>query len=210
VRDEDDQASEDDFELEFSSLPFAERLRQDDVKALEQAVNSDPGDAQSWLRYSTTHVGKQRHTPSTAAVSLAILDKALAIPGNELSASLHLAYINTAAEIWPGDKILARWAEVTRLFPIVRNGSLVAGSVEVWLAYLGWCEGPGLAVVERNEKRGYDAVVEIYQSVVRDVRAVLLNAAGACLLGRADDRLRDGKGPAISLSALRLVCEAVR
>ena len=175
---DNEDGSDDDFDTQFNSFPLAERQRQDEVKRMEGAVRADPHDTQTWLQYSTAHLQKQKHSAATAAITLAILDKALAVSGNEASSELQLAYLTTAAEVWPGDQLAARWTATLRVFPMVRAGSIVDGSIEVWLAYLNWCEGSGLGLVERNEVRGYDAVVDVYHGVIREIRAVLLSGAG--------------------------------
>ena len=178
--DEDEEnGSADESDLEFDSYPLAEQTRFDRIKALEQAVSVRPEDANAWLEYSTAHLAnKARHTPSSAAVAIAILDKALAVPANTASAPLHLAYLRTAAEIWSGDKLAARWTDVLNHFPIVMNGQLLKRSADVWLEYLGWCEGAGLAVVGHDERRGFAAVSGIYEKVIRDIRATVLAGGG--------------------------------
>jgi hypothetical protein len=50
--------------------------------------------------------------------------------------------------------------------------------MEIWFEYLGYCEGAGLAVVQHQGKRAFDAVTLIYEGIIRDIRAVALVTQG--------------------------------
>lgn len=54
---------------------------------------------------------------STSEIKLSILDRALAVPGNEKSEVLLLAYLKAAAEVWDPKRVLLRWTETLRSHP---------------------------------------------------------------------------------------------
>nr|ODN96674.1 hypothetical protein L204_03383 [Cryptococcus depauperatus CBS 7855] len=147
---------------------------------LEAHLHTCPTDISSWLTYSTLHLQSSARvkshgplgsamTKAEAEVRLSILGKALdAAQENGHSVALHLAFLETAENVWPVGKVTRRWKNVLRQLEETDAGSEERVDImAIWLGYIEWCQGPGFGRLKDRaegdkEVGAVDEVVEVY------------------------------------------------
>jgi hypothetical protein len=107
--------------------------RQENLKALEAQLSTDPTSVHLWLlllSHTTADISLDVKNAQKvrAEISLSVLSRALAAhPGNAQSTQLRLKYLNAGEEIWTAEALNSEW-----------EAALQIGSTELWIRWLDW------------------------------------------------------------------------
>mgnify|MGYP001583753094 FL=1 len=111
---------------------------------LDRALRESPKNVALWLEFVdfqdevalTSFMGgsakralSKVERTSTSEIKLSILDRALAVAGNQDSEALLLAYLRAASDVWDPKKVLYRWGETLRSHPKLTG---------LWIEYVSW------------------------------------------------------------------------
>jgi hypothetical protein len=150
ARDSQDSDSEED-EVEDSESDASDTIpltsRQENLKALEAQLSTDPTSVNLWLlllSHTTADISPDVKNAQKvrAEISLSVLSRALAAhPGNAQSQQLRLKYLNAGEEIWTAEGLNSEW-----------EAALQIGSTELWIRWLDWRIRVAL--------KGFDGIIE--------------------------------------------------
>ncbi|KAM0793184.1 hypothetical protein ACM66B_000655 [Microbotryomycetes sp. NB124-2] len=145
----DNAVSEDEDDGDFAGLGLSggESLHEYFKRRNEEcdrAVREHPKDAGKWIEFadlqdeiarnmflgtSTKRAFSKAERASTSEIKLSILERALAVQGNEASEKLLLAHIKAASDLWDPARVLQRWSSMLRTHPNLTG---------LWIEYVSW------------------------------------------------------------------------